>query len=117
MEEAIGRLFPRPELVLVDGRGLPDVPVARQALVGGDRCCGSIAAASIVAKVVRDRLMMELDVRHPGYGFARHKGYATREHLARLGDLGPCPEHRMTFAPLRALQQGCLPLTQIEDPP
>jgi len=110
MREAIAQLEPCPELVLVDGRGLPEAPTPQRGIVGGDRVCGSIAAASIVAKVVRDRLMAELEQRYPGYGFARHKGYATPYHLARLRELGPCPEHRLTFAPVREVLQGRLGL-------
>jgi len=116
MQEAISQLAPPPEVLLVDGRGLPDAPAPQRAVVGGDRLCGSIAAASIVAKVTRDRLMVEIDARHPGYGFARHKGYGTREHLCRLRELGPCPVHRVTFAPLRALRQASLPLAEREGP-
>lgn len=110
MRQAIAQLEPRPELVLVDGRGLPGTPVPERAVLRGDRLCGSIAAASIVAKVVRDRLMAELEERYPGYGFGRHKGYATAYHLARLCELGPCPEHRLSFAPVRAALQGRLGL-------
>ncbi len=110
MNEAVRQLRPRPDLLLVDGRGLPGVGLPQRAIVGGDRTCGSIAAASIVAKVVRDRMMMELDRAYPGYGFARHKGYSTRQHLARLLELGACPEHRLSFAPVRAARQRRLHL-------
>ena len=116
MREAISQLAPPPEMLLVDGRRLPGAPVSQRALVGGDRLCGSIAAASIIAKVTRDRVMMGIDARYPGYGFARHKGYGTREHLCRLRELGPCPVHRLTFAPLRALRQASLPLADEEGP-
>jgi ribonuclease HII len=75
---------------------LPQRPIVR-----GDQLSLSIAAASILAKVSRDRYMIALDERYPDYGFARHKGYGTAEHLAALGRLGPCPEHRRSFAPLR----------------
>ena len=111
MQAAIEQLDPPPELLLVDGRGLPGARIPQRAIVGGDRMCASIAAASILAKVVRDRLMMELDERYPEYGFGKHKGYATREHLARLAELGPCPEHRLSFAPVRAAVQTRLPLS------
>jgi len=110
MRQAIGQLEPRPDLVLVDGRWLPGVDVPQRAIVGGDRSCGSVAAGSVVAKVVRDRLMMELDEQYPGYGFGQHKGYATQAHLACLRELGPCPEHRRSFAPVRAVLQEALPL-------
>ncbi len=109
MRRAIAELDPRPDLVLVDGRSLPGVSVAQRAIVGGDRLCASIAAASVIAKVMRDRIMTELGEQYPDYGFGRHKGYATREHLACLRELGPCPAHRRTFAPVRAVLQGCLP--------
>jgi ribonuclease HII len=102
MREAVAQLSPAPEMILVDGRPLPRAPRPQQAIVGGDATCACIAAASIVAKVTRDRMMVELDVRCPGYGFARHKGYPTPEHRARLEELGPCPEHRQSFRPVRA---------------
>jgi ribonuclease HII len=108
MVEAIGKLSVRPDLLLVDGRGVPGAPIPQRAVVKGDRTCACIAAASIIAKVTRDRMMEELEVRYPGYGFARHKGYATREHLARLIELGPCAEHRQSFAPVKAARQGRL---------
>lgn len=110
MRQAVEELEPSPDLVLVDGKDPLGLAGAERAIVGGDRLCGSIAAASIVAKVVRDRMMVELDEQYPEYGFGRHKGYATREHLARLRELGPCPAHRRTFAPVRAMLQGGLPL-------
>jgi ribonuclease HII len=108
METAIAQLDPAPDLLLVDGRGLPGMPLPQRAIVGGDRICASIAAASIVAKVTRDRLMLELDQTYPGYGFGKHKGYATRQHLAKLAELGPCPEHRRSFAPVREATQSRL---------
>ncbi len=101
MRNAIGQLELEPDLVLVDGRWVVDVPWPQRALVGGDRMCASIAAASIVAKVTRDRMMLGLDQAYPGYGFAQHKGYGTRQHLERLAELGPCPEHRRSFKPVR----------------
>lgn len=115
MHEAIKQLEPQPDLLLVDGRGLPGVSLPQRAIVKGDRSCASIAAASIVAKVVRDRLMVELDEQYPGYGFAHHKGYGTKEHLARLFEHGPCPEHRRSFAPVRAALQGRLPVGDARD--
>ena len=87
---------------------MPDFPVTADFLVKGDARSASVGAASIVAKVTRDRLMEELEDVYPGYGFARHKGYGTAEHLAALDRLGACPEHRRSFAPVaRAL--GLLP--------
>ena len=115
MMEAIGRLSPCPDLLLVDGRGVPGAAIPQRAIVKGDRTCACIAAASIIAKVTRDRLMVELDARYPGYGFARHKGYGTREHLARLVELGPCREHRRSFAPVREATQGRLLLERPDE--
>ncbi|MBS9478759.1 ribonuclease HII [Ancylobacter radicis] len=91
-----------PRLVLVDGNDLPPVGCAARAIIGGDGLVASIAAASIVAKVTRDRLMASLGVAHPGYGFERHMGYGTREHQAALAELGVCRHHRTSFAPIRA---------------
>jgi ribonuclease HII len=108
MMEAVSKLSVRPDLLLVDGRGVPGAPIPQRAIVKGDRTCACIAAASIIAKVTRDRIMNELDAQYPGYGFARHKGYGTREHLERLIELGPCLEHRQSFAPVRAARQGRL---------
>ena len=91
-------------VALVDGPYVPqDIrPMARGlAVIHGDALCLSIAAASIVAKVERDRHMGVLDLRHPGYGFARHAGYGTKEHREALLSLGPCPEHRRTFRPIQ----------------
>jgi ribonuclease HII len=86
--------------VLVDARTIPGIEVAQTAIVGGDAVDGSIAAASIVAKVHRDGLMHALDARFPAYGFARHKGYPTPDHLEALRRHGPSPEHRRSFAPV-----------------
>jgi ribonuclease HII len=100
MRRAVAALAPAPDHVLVDARTIPDVAAPQTAIVGGDASDGSIAAASILAKVHRDALMGRLDREHPGYGFARHKGYATRAHLDALRRLGPCPIHRRSFAPV-----------------
>ena len=89
------------DFLLVDGRPVPQLPLPSRALVKGDRRSASIAAASIVAKVWRDRWMEEQESRYPGYGFGEHKGYGTAAHLAALQRLGPCPLHRRTFRPLR----------------
>ncbi len=101
MSEAVARLEVAPRLVLVDGNRLPVLPCRGQAIVGGDARCLSIAAASIVAKVTRDRIMLDLARAVPGYGFERHKGYGTPEHLSALAKLGPTPHHRMSFKPVR----------------
>lgn len=92
-----------PSLALVDGRDVPPgLTCAGRAIVGGDASIAAIAAASIVAKVTRDRIMTRLDAAHPAYGFARHMGYSTPEHMAALAAHGPCPAHRRSFAPVRA---------------
>jgi len=100
MRRAVAALRPRPEHLLVDARTIPRVRIAQTALVGGDGCDGSIAAASIVAKVHRDSLMRRYDDEYPGYGFLRHVGYGTAEHLAALRRLGPSPIHRCSFQPV-----------------
>lgn len=102
MHRAVAALAPAPAFVRVDGDRCPDWPWPSRAVVGGDRTVPAIAAASVVAKVERDRGMRELDRRHPGYGFARHKGYPTAMHLKALDALGPCPAHRRSFAPVAA---------------
>lgn len=103
MRRALEALAPVvPAYVLVDGREIPDLRVPQTAYVKGDTFVCSIAAASIVAKVHRDALMCELDSRYPAYGFARHMGYPTPEHLAAVRSCGPSPVHRRSFAPVRA---------------
>ena len=101
---ALSQLVPGPDHVLVDGLTVPDLGWPQTALVKGDALSYSIAAASVLAKVTRDRRMLELDQVYPGYGFARHKGYPTREHLEALRRLGPCPVHRRSFEPVRSVQ-------------
>ncbi len=102
MRRAIADLGIAADFLLIDAVSLPHEPIHQKSIVRGDALCFSVAAASIVAKVRRDRLMAELDGLYPGYGFARHKGYGTAQHLAALRALGPCPIHRRTFAPVRA---------------
>ncbi|HSW10765.1 MAG TPA: ribonuclease HII [Bacillota bacterium] len=97
MRRALGQVQPSPDFLLVDGFALPGVDVRQLALPGGDRRSLSIAAASILAKVTRDRLMVGLDGLYPRYGFARHKGYGTPAHLEAIRELGPCPAHRPSF--------------------
>ncbi len=104
MNEALAKLSPAANHALVDGLRVDSLTVAQTAIVKGDAKSFSIAAASILAKVTRDRLMVEHDAQYPGYGFAKHKGYGTKEHLAALAKLGPCPIHRHSFAPVRAQQ-------------
>lgn len=104
MERAALGLPQPPDFCLIDGLPVPNFPLPSAALVKGDARCLSIAAASILAKVTRDRLMRELDTRYPGYGFATHAGYGTAAHLSALRRLGPCPEHRRSFAPVQACE-------------
>jgi ribonuclease HII len=101
MRQAVQALRPPPDFALVDGLPVPDFPVPARFVVKGDALSATIGAASIVAKVYRDRLMTDLDREHPAYGFARHKGYGTAEHLEALARLGPSPVHRRSFAPVR----------------
>jgi ribonuclease HII len=98
MGRALRALPAEPDLVLTDFVAVPGLPCPQRNLVGGDRRSATVAAASIVAKVVRDRLMAEADREYPAYGFARHKGYATAEHREALRLHGPCPLHRRSFA-------------------
>ena len=111
---ALTAIAPAANVALVDGFKLPEGAPPHQAVIGGDGRSAAIAAASIVAKVARDGMMAELDARYPGYGFAQHKGYGTEEHLAQLRALGPCPEHRMSFAPVREVFQQRLPFGERE---
>jgi ribonuclease HII len=101
MHLALDQLHPRPEHVLVDGLRIKWLPYTHTPLVEGDCKSYSIAAASVLAKVTRDRMMIELDRQYPGYGFAGHKGYATPQHMAAINSLGPCPDHRRSFWPFR----------------
>ncbi|MGF1678400.1 MAG: ribonuclease HII [Candidatus Methylacidiphilales bacterium] len=103
MRRACEALKESPEFLLVDGKGSPTHVIPVQTLVKGDAASLSIAAASILAKVSRDRIMEQEDERFPGYGFARHKGYGTREHREALARLGVCPLHRRTFRPIREI--------------
>ena len=99
MERALDSLIPRPQHLLLDAFPLPTVPLPQTPIIKGDAHCLSIAAASIVAKVARDRMMDEADELYPGYGFSTNKGYATPDHLRAVEELGPSPIHRMTFSP------------------
>ena len=104
MNMALAQLRPAPEHVLVDGLPVKSMSLPQTALVSGDALSFSIGAASILAKVSRDRLMVQLDQTYPGYGFAQHKGYATAEHVAAIKALGVCPIHRQSFSPCRPTQ-------------
>jgi len=108
MAGAVARLNPRPDLILVDGLQVPDVECHAEAVVKGDSTSASIAAASVVAKVLRDRVMAAWDLRFPGYGFASHKGYGAASHRQALARLGPCPLHRFSYRPVAELDQGHL---------
>lgn len=104
MNQALDQLQPRPEHVLVDGLRIRWLPYPQTALVQGDCKSYSIAAASVLAKVTRDRMMREYDKQFPGYGFAEHKGYSTPQHYAAIEKLGPCAIHRRSFAPFRPVE-------------
>jgi ribonuclease HII len=111
MRRAVQSLRPAPQHLLVDARRVPGVPWPQQGIVKGDALSLSIAAASVIAKTSRDAMMVEAEARFPGYGFARHKGYGSPEHLEALRRLGPCELHRRSFAPVReALGLGQLQL-------
>lgn len=99
MREAVLALAPLPDCVLVDAFRIPSLPMAQRAVVGGDRRSAAIAAASIMAKVTRDRFMIALHTSDPRYGFDRHKGYATAQHLAAVAQFGYSPNHRRSFRP------------------
>lgn len=99
MQRAVLGLSPLPDIVLVDAFRIPDLPMAQRGVIHGDRRCSAIAAASIIAKVFRDRLMLELHGRDPRYGFDRHKGYATADHLHAVARFGYSDVHRRSFRP------------------
>jgi len=117
MNLALDQLQPKPQHVLIDGLRIKWLPYAQTALVEGDCRSYSIAAASVLAKVTRDRRMLELDQVYPNYGFAEHKGYATPQHVAAIKALGPCPLHRRSFWPFRPMETELelFPL-QVPDP-
>ena len=101
MKLAVSQLSPPPESLLIDYMLLPDVPLPQKGITNGDSLCFSIACASIMAKVARDRFMIQLDRVYPGYGLAKHKGYGTRGHLSCLCQLGASPIHRQSFSPVK----------------
>ncbi len=109
MRRALAALPTRPDYLLLDHITLPDVNLPQESFVRGDARVLSIAAASIVAKVTRDRIMVALDAAYPGYGFAAHKGYGTAAHREALHHLGPSPVHRRSWAPVRAVVEGGTP--------
>lgn len=106
MYDVIATLNPVPDKVLIDAMPLNNLSMAHESIIKGDAKSASIAAASIIAKVSRDRLMDEYDKKYPEYGFAHHKGYGTAEHIAAIKKYGPCPIHRLTFEPLRSMIKG-----------
>ena len=101
MQRAVSPLATKAKLALIDGLFAPELTIASQTLVQGDLLHASISAASIAAKVSRDKLMLEFDIHYPEYGFAKHKGYGTSMHLQAINSQGPCPIHRKTFAPIK----------------
>jgi ribonuclease HII len=101
MRQAVMQLVSAPNLALVDGNRKPPLSCDVETIIKGDGKCSSIAAASIIAKVTRDRMMLVLDAQYPLYGFSNHKGYGTEEHLAAIAAHGPCPLHRRSFSPFK----------------
>jgi len=106
MRQAVTRLEPTPSYVLTDGFPITGMPAPALAVWKGDRVAACVAAASVIAKVTRDRLMVSLDERWPEYDFARHKGYSTPEHMAALRRHGPCQEHRFSYVNVRGVRLG-----------
>jgi ribonuclease HII len=105
MQLAVAQLSPQPRIVLIDGNRAPELAYETRTIVAGDRLEPAISAASILAKVSRDRHMLDLHQAYPQYGFNQHKGYPTKQHLQQLALHGPCAEHRRSFAPVRQLLQ------------
>lgn len=103
MNQAIDNLTKKPEFLLVDGLQIPSHPIPNRKIIKGDSRCYLIAAASIIAKETRDKLMLEYHEKWPQYGFDKHKGYGTQQHRNNIQQHGPCPIHRMTFEPLKSL--------------
>jgi ribonuclease HII len=106
MEQALQTLNPQPDYLLLDAISLPRVSLPQKPIIKGDCRSHSIAAASILAKVTRDRMMQELHIKYPDYNFRQHKGYGTKEHLLRLRLHGPCDAHRRTFSPVARILKG-----------
>jgi ribonuclease HII len=115
MRRAVARLDVPPGYVLTDGFPVAGIGPAGLGVWKGDRVSASVAAASVVAKVTRDRLLVEMDGRWPGYGFAAHKGYSTEEHMRALAVLGPCPQHRRSYVNVARAAQGTAPEQYWED--
>jgi ribonuclease HII len=108
MKSAVEQLVPEPQFLLIDYFNLSEVTIPQKGITFGDSLCFSIACASIIAKVHRDRMVTEMDEIYPGYQFSKHKGYGTREHLACLRSRGPCPAHRRSFMPIKAILERSL---------
>ncbi len=108
MQRAVAALKLKPAQILIDGNQCPRLPYPAQAIIDGDQKIKVISAASILAKVTRDREMIALSERYPNYGFAKHKGYGTPQHLQALFQLGPCPIHRWSFLPIRTAVKALL---------
>ncbi len=106
MKKAIDRLKVKPDLLIIDGFEIPDLPLPQRGIIHGDRKSSSIAAASILAKVTRDRIMSFFHLRYPRYNFLQHKGYPTIEHRRKLTTWGPCAIHRRSYRPVQALLNG-----------
>jgi len=106
MSRAVADLQPAAEYALIDGNRLPELNIPASAIVKGDALVAAISAASILAKVTRDREMLELDEQYPGYGLAKHKGYPTKDHLAALQALGPCEIYRRSYGPVKKLLEN-----------
>ncbi len=111
MMQAVDKLPKQPHFLIIDRVTLPQCPIPQRGITRGDKLCLSIACASIIAKVTRDRMMQEFDQTYPGYGFAHHKGYGTGEHISCLRKLGPSPIHRLYFGPIRNIVSGRDPLS------
>lgn len=105
MKRAVHHLKIQPEVLLIDGNKAPKLPFPMKTIVKGDSLSISIAAASIIAKVTRDEILNKLDATYPEYGFKKHKGYGTKEHLQAIEQFGPCQEHRKTFAPIKNFKE------------
>lgn len=114
MLRAVADLEQTPDYVLVDAMPLGELDIPHESIIHGDARSASIAAASIIAKVTRDHFMEKMDIKYPGYGFARHKGYCTKEHKEKLNELGPCSIHRKTYAPVSSFFSKQLSL-QLEE--
>lgn len=115
MRQAVTRLTTTPSYVLTDGFPVSGLPAPALAMWKGDRLAACVAAASVVAKVTRDRLLVELARTHPAYGFEVHKGYSTPEHMAALAGHGPCREHRFSYANVRASMRQTVPMLTVQD--